>query len=86
MSECKFSIPFPGNSTEVLNKAKAAVEKQGGKFNGNDHSGNFDVSVFGNSIAGSYEVSEQQLHITIHNKPFIIPCNAIESFLTKQLL
>jgi hypothetical protein len=85
MSECTFSIPFQGNSTEVLNKAKSAVEKQGGQFSGDDYSGNFDVSVFGNSIAGSYEVAEQQLHITIHNKPFIIPCNAIESFLTKQI-
>jgi hypothetical protein len=85
MSDCKFSIPFQGTSTEVLVKAKTAVEKQGGQFNGDDNSGNFEVSVFGNSIAGSYEVAEQQLHITIHNKPFIIPCNAIESFLAKQL-
>jgi hypothetical protein len=68
-----------------MNKAKSAVESQGGNFTGDTTSGKFDVSVFGNSIAGSYEVAGQNLNIVIDSKPFLIPCSAIEGFLSKQL-
>ena len=85
MSACNFSIPFSGDPETVLRKAKSTVESQGGSFNGDLSSGNFDVSVFGNTIAGSYNVLGQNLDIVIDSKPFLIPCSTIESFLTKQL-
>ncbi len=82
---CNFSIPFVGEPMNIMNKAKSAVESQGGNFTGDTTSGNFDVSVFGNSITGSYVVNGQNLDVTITDKPFLIPCNAIESFLAKQI-
>jgi len=85
MSACSFNIPFSGNAENVLRKAKSAVESQGGSFTGDESSGNFDVSVFGNTIAGSYNVIAQSLDIVINSKPFLVPCSTIESFLTKQL-
>ena len=85
MSACSFVIPFSGNAEVVLRKAKSAVESQGGNFTGDESSGNFDVSVFGNTIAGSYSVVAQSLDIVIDSKPFLVPCSTIESFLTKQL-
>lgn len=85
MSACNFTILFSGSAEKILGKAKSAVEGQGGTFTGDVTSGNFEVSVFGNSIAGSYNVSTQSLNIVIDSKPFLVPCSAIESFLTKQL-
>lgn len=85
MSACNFSIPFTGDAESVLRKAKSAVESQGGRFEGDLSAGNFDVSVFGNTIAGSYTVMPQTLEIVIDSKPFLVPCSTIESFLTKQL-
>lgn len=82
---CDFSIPFTGNPADVLAKAKSTVQGQGGNFNGDANSGEFNVSVFGNKIVGNYTVSGQTLHITITDKPFMVPCNAIESFLKGQL-
>ena len=82
---CNFSIPFVGEPVNIMNKAKSAVESQGGNFTGDTNAGNFDVSVFGNSITGSYTVSGQNLDVTITDKPFLIPCSAIESFLAKQI-
>ncbi len=85
MSSCNFTIPFNGSAEIILGKAKSSVESQGGSFTGDENSGNFEVSVFGNAIAGSYNVSGNNLNIVIDSKPFLIPCSTIESFLTNKL-
>lgn len=84
MSKCNFSIGFSGSAEEVYNKAKAAVEKQGGSFNGDANTGNFSINVFG-TISGSYSVSGSQLNIVIEDKPMMIPCGAIENVLKSQI-
>ena len=84
MSKCNFSIPFSGSADEVYNKAKAAVEKQGGNFNGDNNSGSFSINVFG-AITGSYTVAGDQLQIVIEDKPMMIPCSAIENVLKSQI-
>ena len=85
MSMCNFSIPFSGNAESILAKAKAAIESQNGDFTGDVNSGNFEVSVFANSIKGYYNVSGQILSLTITDKPFLIPCTAIESLLKSKI-
>ena len=82
---CTFSIPFSGSPADVLARAKNAVQSQGGAFRGDANSGAFQVSVLGSAIKGSYTVSGQDLNIVIDSKPFLIPCNTIESFLRNQL-
>ncbi len=84
MAACKFLIPFNGSANDIFSKVKTAVQGQGGQFNGDDTGGNFDVSVFGNSIKGSYTVLGQELDIVIDSKPFLIPCSTIESFLKNK--
>jgi hypothetical protein len=86
MSACKFNIPFSGNPDEILNKAKATIEKQGGNFTGDAQAGKFDVSAMGNSIAGSYTVNGNELSIVIDSKPFFIPCDMVEGFLKSKLV
>ena len=85
MSACNFNIPFSGSAEEILNKAKSAVESQGGSFTGDLNSGKFNVSLLSNTVAGSYIVIGNELQLTIDDKPMFIPCNAIESFLVKKL-
>ena len=82
---CNFRIPFSGSAEALLNKAKSTVQSQGGNFNGDTKNGSFDVTVFGNTIKGSYIVEGNEMDITITDKPFLIPCNTIESFLKGQL-
>jgi hypothetical protein len=84
MSKCNFSIPFSGSAEDVFGRAKAAVERQGGSFNGDAGSGNFSINVFG-TISGSYTVSGNQLDIIIEDKPMMIPCTAIENVLKNQI-
>jgi hypothetical protein len=85
MSACNFTIPFTKSVTEILEKAKKTVEAQNGSFTGDETKGNFDVSIFGNTVVGSYEVIDQSLNIDIIEKPFLVPCNMIENFLKSQL-
>ncbi|HEX2534655.1 MAG TPA: hypothetical protein VHK69_13010 [Chitinophagaceae bacterium] len=85
MAACNFNIPFSGSAEQVLQKAKTTVQGQGGTFEGDAQAGSFSVSVFGNSIAGSYTVSGQSLAIVIDSKPFLVSCGMIEGFLKSQL-
>ena len=85
MSACNFTIPFSKSVTEILEKAKKTIESQNGTFTGDENAGNFDVSIFGNTVIGSYAVTGQDLNIDITEKPFLVPCNMIESYLKNNL-
>jgi len=85
MAACNFSVPFSGSVDAVLSKATSAVQGQGGQFNGDANAGEFAVSVFGNTIAGTYTVMGQEMNIVINSKPFLIPCSTIESFMKNQI-
>ncbi len=85
MGACSFRIPFSGNTNDILSKAKTAIQSQDGIFSGDESAGNFNVSVLGNVIKGSYSVMDQDLNIVIESKPFFIPCSTIESFLKNKI-
>lgn len=85
MSVCNFNLPFSAPASITVEKARAAVESQNGIFNGNDQAGDFEVTIFGNTIKGNYRVLGQILNLEITDKPFFVPCSTIESFLSKQI-
>lgn len=85
MAACNFSVPFTKSATDILDKAKQTIESQNGTFTGDEINGSFDVSVFGNTVKGSYTVEGQNLVIEITEKPFLVPCSMIESFLVNKL-
>lgn len=80
MSQCSFSIPFSTSVTELLAKTKSAIEGNGGNFEGDENTGNFQVKVMG-TISGSYIIEGQNLQITIENKPLFISCSQLEGFM-----
>lgn len=82
---CNFNLKFTEPAVIAIGKARAAVESQNGTFTGNSESGNFEVTVFGNTIKGDYSVTGQILNLIITDKPFFIPCSTIESFLLKSI-
>ncbi len=85
MSGCNFSIPFSGDISLVLAKVRSAIESQNGMFDGDNSSGNFDVSVMSNTIVGHYNVNGDVINIAINKKPFFLPCSTIEGFLKSKL-
>ncbi len=85
MSACNFTIAFTKPVAEILEKAKQTVESQSGTFNGDEKEGRFDITVFGNTVVGTYTIDCNNLNIDIIEKPFMVPCSMIESFLTGKL-
>jgi len=85
MSDCNFNIPFNESISDAISRAKSAIENQNGIFNGDENSGNFEVTVFGNTIKGNYSVNGQNLNLVITHKPFFVPCSTIESLLKKEI-
>jgi hypothetical protein len=85
MSACYFTIPFTGEPEVILNKARALMERKDGNFTGDLQNGKFDITLIGNTIAGSYTVNGNELAIIIDTKPFFIPCDTVESYLKSKL-
>jgi hypothetical protein len=85
MAACNFKIPFSGAPEEVFSKAQKAVQSQGGNFTGDATAGQFDVTVFGNTIKGSYTVTGNEMDVVIDSKPFLLSCGMIEGFLKNQI-
>ncbi|HEU5053675.1 MAG TPA: hypothetical protein VFT78_11205 [Hanamia sp.] len=85
MSDCTINIPFTESVSAGIQKAKAAIESHNGTFNGNENAGEFDVTVFGNTIKGNYTVTGNILCLVITHKPFFVPCSTIESLLLKEI-
>ena len=85
MADCNFSIPFSGGASNIIGKARKAVQGQGGNLTGDDNSGQFNVSVFGSTIAGNYTIAGNEMQIQVTDKPFMIPCSTIESYLKNHL-
>jgi hypothetical protein len=82
---CRFTIPFTGKPGDVLSRAKTAIQSQRGALNGDDSAGDFNVSVLGNTIRGTYSIAGSDLDVVIESKPFLIPCSTIESFLKSKI-
>ena len=85
MSDSNISIPFQQPAAVVISKAKAAIESYNGTFNGDDTSGDFAITVYGNTVKGTYSVTGQVMNLVITHKPFFVPCSTIENLLLKEI-
>lgn len=74
-----FDIPFSGDATELLDRAKSAADEAGATITGNVNEGEFA----GKGVEGHYEVQGETVHITITKKPLVVPEAKIEAELRK---
>lgn len=85
MAACAFNIPISGNVSELLDKAKNAIQGNGGIFEGDLTTGNFAVPVIIGKIVGTYTIKDQLFQIEISDKPMMVSCSLIEEQLKKYL-
>ena len=78
-----FSVNFTGPALETLTKARGAIEKGGGTFNGDDKKGDFVVHTPAGKVKGTYAIIEQTFTVNVTDKPFIVPASAIEAQVRK---
>jgi len=85
MAKHSFSADFTGSAQDTTSKAKGAIEKAGGKFNGDHNKGDFSVPTPAGAVKGNYTITGQTFAVVITDKPFIVPGSAIESQVRKFL-
>jgi len=85
MAACNFKFPVNESGGALVSKAKDAISKAGGQFNGDDSSGEFTLSTFAGKIVGNYNVTATAFEITVTDKPMFVSCSMIEGELRKFL-
>jgi len=76
---CQFSLPYTGDPESLLRRAQQEIQGPGGSFDGDARRGTFQAKTPLGSIRGSYEISGQQIFLSILKKPFLLSCKRIES-------
>jgi hypothetical protein len=80
MAACPdININFKGSATDLISKIKHEAEKAGGTLNGDSSSGSVSFKIPGaGKMEITYSVKEELITISIIEKPFFIPCSAIQ--------
>jgi hypothetical protein len=81
-----FNIDLNRPAGEFIEKAKAAVEKAGGSFRGDENAGGITVDTLIGNIKARYEIAGTTATIHIDNKPFLLSMGKIQSALSKYLV
>ena len=82
---CNFSVPFQIPAEEIISKLSSTILSNKGSFEGTNSAGNLKVPTPIGSVAAEYEIQGQSLNVHITNKPFLLSCGQIESYI-KQFL
>ena len=81
-----FIVKLKDEVSSILNKMKAIITGKGGSFQGNKECGSFEgESVFGTIKVGYRSISDNEIEITIDDKPFVVSYSTIESEIKKYL-
>lgn len=79
MSECRFQFRFPGSATALTEKIQAKMTASGGQFDGSPADGNFSLPTPVGTFVGSYTIDKNTIWVEVSDKPFFVPCSAIEA-------
>lgn len=87
MGACeRFEFSIPGDVREFFWKLGLMVAEHQGTLHGDETGGTFSVSLsIVGKIEGQYEVSGQKAYVQITQRPFLLPCKKIESFVRSQV-
>ena len=80
----QFTVKYPGDKTELLNKIKNMVGDKG-RLDGNQDSGNFEGNTPVGSFEGSYTIAGDDITVTIDKKPFLVSNGRIQEEFEKAL-
>ena len=85
MSLCRFDFGVATAGGSPVGVIRSHVEKAGGSFEGSDESGTFFLPTPLGEFRGRYLVSPTSITIEVDEKPFFVPCSAIEARLSEYV-
>ncbi len=81
-----FIVKLKDEISSILSKIKSKITGKGGSFDGNKECGSFEgKSVLGTIKVEYRSISDNEIEITIKDKPFVIPYSTIEFEIKKYL-
>jgi hypothetical protein len=80
----QFSLTYPGDKTQLLNKIKSAAGDKG-QLAGDESQGNFEGDTPLGKFAGSYTIEGDTINVTIDKKPFLVSHGMIKDEFEKAL-
>jgi len=81
-----FIVKLKDQASSILSKMKSIITGKGGSFEGNREYGSFEGKSVLGTIKGEYRsISDNEIEITINDKPLVMPYSTIESEIKKYL-
>ena len=78
-STCRFQFEFPGSAQSLVDAIRSTMQDAGGQFDGSDAVGSFVLPTAVGDFGGSYTVDKNTIWVEVYEKPFFVPCSAIEA-------
>ena len=82
---CQFSIYYPKSKELLVADLEHAILKTNGEFYGDVTKGVFQGKTPIGGFSGSYIVQDDNIHVTIDKKPFLVSCGRIEDEINNYL-
>ncbi|HEY7696815.1 MAG TPA: hypothetical protein VIE88_00290 [Vicinamibacteria bacterium] len=79
MSLCRFQFDFRGTGESLVENIRSHVGRAGGEFLGSATEGTFSLSTPVGAFRGTYWIAGQTIFLEVADKPFFVPCGAIEA-------
>ena len=79
MSLCRFQFEFSGTGESLVERIRSHAGGAGGELTGSATGGTFSLSTPAGSFRGDYTISGQTIVLEVADKPFFVPCGAIEA-------
>jgi hypothetical protein len=79
LSLCRFQFEFRGTGESLVENIRSHVGRAGGELTGSATGGTFSLSTPVGAFHGTYAISGQTIFLEVADKPFFVPCGAIEA-------
>lgn len=85
MARCRFQFDFPGKAEALVEAIRLHASRIGGVFDGSESEGSLLFPTSIGTFRGTYSVSGQTIFVEVEDKPFFIPCRAIQAKLAEYI-
>jgi hypothetical protein len=85
MAVCDFTYKLTVPPAELLQEITKLVQDFKGEFQGDEQSGTFQFDIMMGTLVGKYQVTGDEVHIEILDKPFLIGSGIINQTIKEYL-